>query len=332
MIGNLIAGFYGKSLFQTCIWNSIFEYNNRALYIDNCPDIVFKNCWNEANSNKLYVKGSAKFEGGYNINKGTVEHELIGGQDIVQFENSSTILMCREGNIIFEQIAGVIVKGVDIGAEVENLIGNPAFSEASGGTGSVASFLGWEVYPSYVGSINEDTEPYNAQISVSDRDGDDLFFGIRTTVPVEYGTNYTIRFEALTPDRSLIDRQAYIFIAWKSSDGTVLLYDNQTFEFIGNDAWEEKEISITPIGDATQCEIGFGLGRNGTIKIKNPLFTYSDSAVRNNVYTRRDTENPDIVNFLDISGNLISSYNKNNVLTQDDIPTIVEAVIEAMSN
>lgn len=332
MIGNVIAGFYGKAIFQTCIWNSVFEYNNRAIYIDNCPDIVFKNCWNEANENKLFVKGSAKFEGGYNINNGTVEHEIIGGKETVQFDGSSSSLSCRKGDIVFEQISGVIVKGVDIGAEVDNLISNPTFSEASGGTGIVSSFLGWEVYPAYVGSINEDTNPYHAQISVGGREDKDLFFGIRTNVPVEYGTNYTISFEALTPDREVIDQNAYIFVAWKNSDGAVISHDNRTFEFVGNNAWEEKEINITPIEGATSCQIGFGLGRNGTIKIKNPLFTYSDSATRNNVYIRRDSEDMDNVKFLDISGNLIATYNKNNVLTKDDIPTIVDEVIKAMSN
>jgi len=38
-VGNLIAGFYANALFESTIWNSVFEYNERAIVAIDCQNI-----------------------------------------------------------------------------------------------------------------------------------------------------------------------------------------------------------------------------------------------------------------------------------------------------
>lgn len=312
-IGNAVAGISATGLFETTVWNSVFEYNNKPIYLYQCSDITFKNCWNEANTDKIYVTGSAKFESGYNINSSTVSHTTINPQDMITFEAATMNSVIRNNTSVFQQIGGIITKGVELGAELENLITNPTFSEASQGTSTIPSWNDWNRYVENVCTLIESTPVNIAQVSVSGYTTD-VYFGIRTTVPVDVSNTYMLMAEVATTSRAALDQGgAMIFICWKDASQGAIAFDNKYITFVADNAFENKEFELTPPNGAAYLEIGFGLERNGTIQVKNPIVTYNDGLTRNNIYTRRNSDSDNIINFLDQSGTLISSYNNKSI-------------------
>lgn len=306
MVGNKVAGFYAKGLFETTIWNSVFEYNKTAISTNGCTDICFKNCWNEANEGNIQVIGNCKFEGGYNINNRVVDHTLISSNDLVIFENETLNTMYRKDSTVFVQTAGIITKGVQIGSEVENLITNPGFSEASQGTTSVPSDKGW--YHEGDFTIVEDNPNY---VTLKQADATtDLYRGLwwNTDIPLNGGTKFNVGIWMKTPDRSAIDSNGIMFyIAWKGGSGDTILIDNKPVTIIADNVWEYHEMEITAPSNAAYLKMGWGFTRNGEVSFREPLVATADSLVSSNIFIRKDTVEPTVIQFLDINGNKIGS-------------------------
>ena len=306
MVGNKVAGFYAKGLFETTIWNSVFEYNKTAISTNGCTDICFKNCWNEANEGNIQVIGNCKFEGGYNINNRVVDHTLISSNDLVIFENETLNTMYRKDSTVFVQTAGIITKGVQIGSEVENLITNPGFSEASQGTASVPSDKGW--YHEGTFTIVEDNPNY---VTLKQADAStDLYRGLwwNTDIPLNGETKFNVGIWMKTPDRSAIDSSGIMFyIAWKGGSGDTILIDNKPVTIIADNVWEYHEMEITAPSNAAYLKMGWGFTRNGEVSFREPLIATADSLVSSNIFIRKDTVEPTVIQFLDINGNKIGS-------------------------
>lgn len=306
MVGNKVAGFYAKGLFETTIWNSVFEYNKAAISVNNCTDICFKNCWNEANEGNIQVIGNCKFEGGYNINNRVVDHTLISSNDLVIFENETLNTMYRKDSTVFVQTAGIITKGVQIGSEVENLITNPGFSEASQGTTSVPSDKGW--YHEGTFTIVEDSPNY---VTLKQADAStDLYRGLwwNTDIPLNGETKFNVGIWMKTPDRSAIDSSGIMFyIAWKGGSGDTILINNKPVTIIADNVWEYHEMEITAPSNAAYLKMGWGFTRNGEVSFREPLVATADSLVSSNIFIRKDTVEPTVIQFLDINGNKIGS-------------------------
>ena len=307
-VANLFAGFYAKGLFETTIWNSIFEYNKRAIEVDRCTDICFKNCWNEANTENLKVTGNCKFEGGYNINHRTVDHTVVGGNDLVIFENETLITMYRAGNVVFSQTAGIITKGVEIGVKVDNLLANPGFSEASGGTGSIPSDVGW--YHEGTFEIIEDNPNY---VSLSNEGAEnDVYRGMWATqeIALAGNTKYNIAAWIKTPDRSAIDSTGIMFyISWKTADGVTILNDNRTIILTADNTWEYHELQVEAPKGAALLKVGYGLTRNGHVYFREPEVSIVGSITSSNIYVRKDNSDSNTIKYIDINGNELGSIN-----------------------
>lgn len=329
-VGNLIAGFYANALFESTIWNSVFEYNERAIVAIDCQNICFKNCWNEANYDQIYVKGSAKFEGGYNINKSTVLHEISGGNDLVQFESDTLITMCREGREIFNQTSGVIIKGVEIGVNLENLVYNPYFVEASGGTTLAPSSDGWYYEGTF--ELFEDNPNY---IKISQYDATtDVYRGIwASNITISPGEKFSVSAWLKTDARTENDSTGLLwYIAWKNAGGETILIDNRPITMIGDNNWELKEVSLTAPGDATVLIIGWGITRNGTLYLKEPSVCSDDGLTHANVISRVEGEK---VNFYNVNGTLVGDVNLGVTATTEEVNYLVgtkENIQEQLDN
>lgn len=294
MVGNKY-GYYAKNNFQSLVQNCVFEYNEHAFYAESCQNVTFKNCWNEANTDKIIIKGSSILEGGYNININTVEHTPMSSNDVVTISTPSLITTYRGTNLVFKQEAGVITKGVDIKDEVSNLITNPTFSDYSGGTTIVPSSNGWNLYTQWKCSIDTEHQygESNALKVAAEGETNEQAFGARQVVKIPDATHtYTISFVAQTPDRAALDSAnkdteagMRVFLAYKNAEGTVSMFNNQTVDFIGNNAWEEKKVVINDLpADTTQIEVGFGIAKNGTVYIAAPMMVDNDNMTSSDVH------------------------------------------------
>lgn len=287
-IGNGVAGIGCTALFETTFFNCVFEYNARAIEAIRCNDVTFKNCWNEANTGNIYVVGCLKFDGGYNIQPSTVDHVPESGGDIVVFDSKSSTVIYSGDTIVYNQQGGIITKGVELAAEIDNMLSNPDFLEFSGGTQTVPSMLGWDVYgPISANGTTRFMGRNTAEFLCSGR-GYDVYFGFRQNITVEVGKTYTVTFMAMTPDRSAIDSSGLCcYIAHKNPAGEVSWNDNRFFSFVADNTWEEKSFQIAPGGDDASLFIGFGCYRNGHVFFANPTFASNDSLTANNVFVRK---------------------------------------------
>ena len=310
-IGNAVAGFYAAGLFETTVWNSVFEYNERAISTNNCTDLCFKNCWNEANYNNIKIIGNCKFEGGYNIYNATVDHELVSSNDLVQFETGNLITMCREGVVVFNQASGIITKGVNIGAEVENLILNPGFSDASGGTSTVTSDKNW--YHEGAFEIIKDNPNY-AKLSQTGATSD-VYRGLwADQITTNGNSKFNIGIWMKTDSRSNLDSSgAKCYIAWKDANKSTILIDNRDITIIGDNNWEYKELEAEAPSDAAYLVVGWGMARNGVLYFKQPVVSYNDSIERSNVYTKLDTSAENKLKFTDTNGSVIGTLDFNEI-------------------
>lgn len=300
-VGNGVAGVGCNSLFETTFFNCVFEYNRKAIEAIRCNDITFKNCWNEANLEKIEVTGSAKFEGGYNINKETVTHIPEASGDIVVFEGKTNTVVYSGNDIIFNQQGGVITKGVNLSAEVENRFVNSRFTESSGGTSEIPSMIGWDVY----GPISATSEVQYLDQNVAHFNQSGLsynvFYGFRQIVLVDAGKTYNVSFVAMTPNRAGIDEEGMTcYIAYRNPAGETVRYDNRSFTFTGDNAWEEKQFSFTPQGDDSSVFIGFGCVRNGQVYFASPNLSDSEGLAINNVFVRK--KDSTAIEIIDMSG------------------------------
>lgn len=305
-IGNGIAGVGCRALFETTFFNCVFEYNFRAIATENCNDVTFKNCWNEANLNNIQVIGSARFEGGYNIQPSTVEHTPTSGDDIVTFEGKANTIIYSGNTIRYNQQGGIITKGVELAAEIENMFANPGFTEASGGTGEIPSMLGWDVY----GPVSADsTVQYmggnTARFLCSGYTGD-AAFGMRQVINIEQGKTYNVSFMVMSPDRSTIDSTGITcYIAYRNPAGEVTWFDNRSFSITGDNAWEEKSLTFAQTGDAASVTIGFGCIRNGHVYFAAPTLSDSDGLSINNVFVRKKDNTA--IEIIDMTGTTLGT-------------------------
>lgn len=298
-------GISAYAAFETTIWNSVFEYNTRAVYAEECEDITFKNCWNEANNQNSYVKGCAKFEGGYNFGVTTVDHDLSGGSDIITFESKTSTIIASGGDIKFSQSSGIITKGVEISTAVDNMITNPYFVDTAG----AATTDSWTLYPAWAFAVDE-TVKYNSHNSlhynVSSAESDVYYQANPQAITIEPGKTYNVSVYCMTPDRATIDGDVMLYVAYKDGSGTTIAIDNSVITMIGDGNWELKERAITAPSTASSLILGFGCVKNGNVYFCEPVLSDKDALTANNVYIRQSS-NAKCLDVLDISGNKIDT-------------------------
>lgn len=275
-IGNTV-GYLAECNFESTIQNCVFEYNDRGILLNNCKDVIFRNCWNEANRNNMLVKGSARFEGGYNINQNNVDHELLSGNDTLKFDFEEQNLITQAGVVKFKQLAGVIVRGVDLGASTINMILNSYFS----------TFDGWntEVY----GSVREDSElQYNKHntllVDITNRDDPtDPNFGAHTDkIECRPDTAYNAGVLIHTADRSMIDHKAYLQAEFYNRDQVCIDTKRIDITPVADNVWEDHSMTFTTSSDCFFIVIKLYLGRNGIVHFAEPMLSEQD-ITRNDV-------------------------------------------------
>ncbi len=211
-------GVYLDGARVTVIDNGTFEYNDRAIYADNCTNLMLINCWNEQNYGKIYIRGSAKFIGEYDINPGTIEHVLIGGHDIVTIMSDTSTIVYSDGEIKYKQDGGIVTKGYEPSAEVENMVSNPYFEQVSGGTGTVPSAVYWEPYPAW--AFNVSTEVRNEgrnsiHMLVRDQTTDVHYSIAAEDIPVDPTKEYSFSVNVMSYDRSTMNAGYMVYVAWR---------------------------------------------------------------------------------------------------------------------
>lgn len=327
-VGNGLAGVKPEALFETTFFNNKFEYNGRAIEAIRCNDVTFKNCWNEANFANISVIGCLEFDGGYNIQPATVDHTPESSGDVVTFRGKSSVTVYSGDTIVFNQQAGIITKGVELSVEVDNMFSNPDFVEASGGTGTIPSMSGWEVYGSVTARDSTKYLGKNTAEFLCEGMAVDAYYGMRQNITVEVGKTYTISVMAKTPNRAAIDSDGLaIYIAHKNAAGQVTWNENELFSFVADNAWEEKSIQVTPTGDDATLLVGFGCYRNGNVFFSVPSFTSNEAITANNVFVRKASETS--ISITDMSGINVGTITFDAVRDQQigDIDTALAAIL-----
>lgn len=307
-------GLYAEHLFQSTIWECVFEYNQHALVLDTCHDVTIKNCWNEENFGNILVTGSCRFEGGYSINHNTVTHTPLSAESICSFvtENNSYIYYGEQ--LVFSQINGVITKGVDLTAEIDNMIGNASFVDMTG----------WNLYESYIFSIDT-AKKLNGLNSVkcsSSGQTEDQYWNCTSNkIPVSPQTKYTYTLQAYTEDASTIDNGIYLRVEFFYGNAEKISDVRQEILFVGNNSWENKTMEFTTQADCAYVTVGFTIDKNGTYWVNKPTLYANDTLVRNNVYFKKEEGNS-VVKVLDNAVNEIGSIDLNLTLTKNDDNTV----------
>ncbi|MDD4095307.1 MAG: glycosyl hydrolase family 28-related protein [Oscillospiraceae bacterium] len=305
-IGNGLAGLGAKALFETTFFNCVFEYNHRAIDAERCNNVTFKNCWNEANDNNIRIVGNIRFEGGYNISPATVDHEPESENDIVMFQGQATNTIYHGNEIRYNQIGGIITKGVELSVEVDNMFQNPEFTELSGGTEVIPSLDAWDPLGSW--EVSEDVQylGQNSAYFFADGAAADFYFGIRQEIAVEPGKKYTITVKARTPDRRSFDSDGCVcWITHRNALHEAQWHDNRSIEFISDNAWEDKTFEVEVEGDTAYLYVGFGCVRNGNVYFAAPTFSAEGSLAANNVFIRRVDATK--ISVTDMSGTIIGT-------------------------
>ncbi|MCM1467505.1 MAG: glycoside hydrolase family 55 protein [Alistipes sp.] len=303
-VNNHVAGFYAEAAFQTSLYNCVFEYNQRAIIADNCVNMMFVNCWNEANLDKIVVKGIAKFDGGYNITRSTVDHD---GNGHVIIEMNSDITILQGTNIVFRQQNGIIIKGVHLGEELTNILENPAFGKESGGVYLVPSLESWEKYPTWAMDISTDVTcngAYSIAYNITGRT-DNPEFCLHQTIEGLSPGEYNIECDVMAPDRFSVDNGFVIAASYKNGNGVGIGWNTYTYDIIGNNAWERVAFKITLPEECTSVQVKFGPKNNGICYMANPVMSSSDAAVANNIYIRKNGSNSKELMIYDINNTLL---------------------------
>lgn len=306
-IGNTV-GYLAECNFESTIQNCVFEYNDRGILLNNCKDVIFRNCWNEANRGNMLVKGSARFEGGYNINQNNVDHELLSGNDTLRFDFEEQNLITQEGVVKFKQLAGVIVRGVDLGASTINMILNSYF----------ATFAGWnsEVY----GSVREDPlVQYNKHntllIDITNRDdATDPNFGAHTDhIACLPDTDYHASTFIHTENRSMIDHKAYLQVEFYNRDKVCIHTQRVDVTPVANNAWEEHSMAFTTPGDCFYLVVKLYLGRNGIVHFAEPMLAEQDITRNDVALMKKDEQTLNVINTV---GDVIGTITMNPVVAE----------------
>lgn len=322
-------------VYENYFVNCVMEYNGRAIRAVNCRDLTFKTCWNEANFNNIQVTGNVRFEGGFNISNTTVEHTLNAPNDVVVFTENGDTTICRQQKIIYRQVGGVVVKGVEIGAEIENNILNPYWEEEVGGSKVQVSTDHWNPYTSEYCTIST-TEKYkgrnSAKIDVSGLT-QDQDFGWRTErLLINDGTTYTLSFAAKVTDFQAVNDAGglCVYVQWLNSTGVATLNANQMVTFSSNE-WEEKSITLTPNSNSAYVIIGFGFKRNGTAYVSCPALTDNSSVISSDVRVTQGTgTSGKVVYFRSADGNMIGSIDLEQYKDGDSLTAAVAEMTAQM--
>lgn len=293
-------GFNGSGCFQTTLKNCVFEYNGTAIRSEYCEEILFDNCWNEANTNKIEVIGNAKFIGGYNISMETINCE----NGLIQLEyQSGNKQVFNNNNLIFNQKNGIITKGIQIGESIENLLVNSKFYKNQQAI-KVKSFDGWEKYPNwdslYISDVMyDDGFAYRFELNNISNSPE---FNFNQTITVNKG-KYKISCYVMSEDRSTIDEGIGMGVIYYNSNNEVIGWDNYIYHPIGNNSWEKAE-HIFDIPECAKLGVKFYVKQNGYCYIASPCFSSITNEYKSNLIWRLGEENNNLQAY-DINGNLL---------------------------
>lgn len=315
-----VAGFYAHGCFQTSLYNGIFEFNQSAIKCINCENIQFYNCWNEANNDSIYIEGNARFIGGYNISKDTINH--TNGYCTVELDLD--MITFQGDKIIFHKQNGIITKGVNIGLELENLLKNSEFYENSQGVLKIPSLSGWTKYVDWSSSVSSDVlynNNYTVLFDIQNRD-DNPEFNISQELIVPSG-KYIVSCMVMAPDKSTVDNGFNVGIIYYNSENEVIDWNNYIYFIVGNNSWEKVSTEYEVPSNVSKIAVKFGPKNNGICYMANPCVSSSDDSEKNNVYIRKNEESENKVNLYDINGSTLGTIVIADEITDDEIDAII---------
>lgn len=294
-----VAGIFASGCYQEELHNCVCEFCGRAFYIEYCQNIILYNCWNEANHDKVKVIGSAVFVGGYNINKETLD----SSQGLVTLQTSDETIAIKNGEVVFHQSDGVIIKGVNIGEELENYLKNISFYTHSQAI-KVPSLVNWEQYPTWGSEISTDVLYQNEYTYHFNYSGltNNPEFNINQALTLEIG-KYEVGCYVMSPDRSTVDSGFNIGIIYYNADGGVNGWDNYVYTLIGNNSWEKVSTIYNIPSNTAYIKVKFGPKNNGNVYMAQPFVENPDDREVSNLILRYDTNTGSIL-IKDVNGDI----------------------------
>lgn len=270
-------GLKADRAFETTVQNCIFEYDTHAIWTYLCRGIYFINCWNEANYDKLYIAGSAKFSGGYNISPSTVEHVNLDGNSTVEFNSDTERIVKQGNNVVFYQTGGIITAGVSLGSQRINQIENPSF-----GTIAVPEFTDWTVEASYLTSIDVADTLNGVNSAVIDCapswgwESAPQYGILSSRLSINPTEDYTFSLFVKTDNMEQINQGVYVAFRLFQNDSPLAWVGFTNIAPIANDVWEDHAIKFNASefghSEATHVQVKIYVEHFGKVWISTPFF------------------------------------------------------------
>lgn len=299
---NNAVGFYARGCYQSIMYNGVFEFNGYAIKSINNDDIQFVNCWNEANANHIVVEGNARFVGGYNITRDTVDCE----NGYATIEHGNDVVIFKGDSVLYHKQNGIVTRGVDIGTDLENILKNAGFYTNAQGVAKMPSLEQWQQYTQDASTVKTDVMcdgNYSVLFNVTGTDNNPEFC-IEQKLTLESG-KYNVSCQIMAPDRATVDAGFNVGIVYYNAQDETVGWDNYVYNLIGNDVWETASAVFTVPTGTSYVKVKFGPKQNGVVYMANPLVSSMDIAGKNNVYMRLDEQNPLQINVYNINGAVV---------------------------
>ena len=326
-------GYKAEGNYESTLQNTIFEYNNKAIWVNSCKDIYIINCWNEANNSNIYISGSARIKGGYNILPTTVDHVNIFGNDTVTIELDNETYVKQGEDVVFYQTGGIITKGVSLGSKKLNLIVNNTF-----GTIAVPSLTNWEATSLFLvkndNEIKFDDNHNSIKITCDPIENweNDPDYGIFSDpITIDPTKDYNFSFKLYTKDKTIINKGIKVMATFKKGTETIAYKTLDTIFMIGNNTWEDYSFlvnaSLLGCNDATSVRLGIMVIQYGIIYISCPIFSLS--SISSDVLELRKTEVNDIYNLFDQNGILYNQLDNSSSHSHTN-KTVLDGITDAL--
>lgn len=141
-----------------------------------------------------------------------------------------------------------------------NMVKNPNFDDPED------QFKYWDRQATWYGEIIQGAiNTFHEEIV--DRETD-AYLGIMQHVNVGGKKYLQSSCWMMSEDISKIDSNVYMFFAWKDAEGAVISRNNKEIILTESGVWQFVKVLIEVPSEAEEVEFGFGLGRNGSINVK----------------------------------------------------------------
>lgn len=310
-----IGNYYGvnaEKAFETSFQNCIFEYCTHAIRSYACKDARFINCWNEANTGNILVDGSATFIGGYNIYPHTITHSLETGADgLVTIDLVSDVKKIRGSDVVFEQINGVITKGVSLGSQKVNLFKNATF-----GTQANPCLDDWNI-DAAIHVMVDNTMRLNDANSIKidctgQNWGSNPFYGFFSDIDVPKNTDYVIEGYTRSDHCAGLDAGVIVEVRAYNADGSYAgNIKSVPITPVANDTWEKFAVTFNT-GNYAKVGVKFGVPHYGRCWITNLVMALP--SIQDDTVEVKYTENPKNFNVVNNLGKTLGTLSSSPML------------------